>query len=101
MDQDGRPIEPLPSWARPVWKSENAATLHISPEGSASAVDYAETEVKVFYAGLRARTPVRVNPTQLTLTAPYYYLTQGVQNMVRGVPLIEGRGRAAPRFRHW
>ncbi len=91
LDQDGRPIEPLPSWARPVWKSDNAATLHMSPDGSASAVDYAETEVTVSYAGLRARTPVRVNPTQLTLTAPYYYLTQGVQNKVRGVPLIEGR----------
>ena len=91
LDQDGRPIEPLPSWARPVWRSDNAATLHVSPDGSASAVDYAETEVTVSYAGLHARTPVRVNPTQLTLTAPYYYITQGVQNMVRGVPLIEGR----------
>ncbi len=91
LDQDGTPIEPLPSWARPVWKSEDPATLHISPDGSASAVDYAETEVTVSYAGLRARTPVRVNPTRLTLTAPYYYITQGVQNSVRGLPLIEGR----------
>ena len=91
LDQDGRPIEPLPSWAQPVWESSNAATLHISPDGSASALDYAETEVLASYAGLRARTPVRVNPTQLTLTAPSYYITQGVQNTVRGVPLIEGR----------
>ncbi len=91
LDQDGRPIEPLPSWAQPVWESSNAATLHILPDGSASALDYAETEVMASYAGLRARTPVRVNPTQLTLTAPFYYITQGVQNTVRGVPLIEGR----------
>ena len=91
LDGGGRPIEPLPSWASPVWKSDNPATLHMSPDGSASAVGYAETEVMAIYAGLRARTPVRVSPTQLTLTAPYFYLTQGVQNRVRGVPLIEGR----------
>ncbi|MDE2784896.1 MAG: M66 family metalloprotease [Gemmatimonadota bacterium] len=91
LDQNGEPIEPLPSWAQPVWESANPATLHIGPDGSASAVDYAETEVKVSFAGMRARTPVRVNPTQLTLTAPYYYLTQGIQNKIGGVPLIEGR----------
>ena len=91
LDQDGEPIEPLPSWAPPVWESANPATLQIAPNGSASAVDYAETEVTVFFAGMRTRTPVRVNPTQLTLTAPYYYLTQGVQNRIGGVPLIEGR----------
>lgn len=91
LDQNGEPIEPLPSWAQPVWESANPTTLHISPDGSASAVDYAETEVMVLFAGMRARTPARVNPTQLTLTAPYYYLTQGIQNKVRGVPLIEGR----------
>lgn len=91
LDQDGTPIEPLPSWARPVWKSKDPATLHMSPDGSATAVSYAETEVTVSYAGLRARTPVRVNPTRITLTAPSYYITQGVQNSVRGMPLIEGR----------
>lgn len=91
LDRDGEPIQPPPSWAQPVWESANPATLQISPDGSASAMDYAETEVMVFFAGMRARTPVRVNPTQLTLTAPYHYLTQGVQNMIRGVPLIEGR----------
>lgn len=91
LDQEDRPIEPLPSWAQPVWETSNPVTLHISRDGSASALDYAETEVMAFYAGLRARTPVRVNPTQLTLTAPSYYLTQGVQNNARGVPLIEGR----------
>lgn len=91
LDQDDRPIEPLPSWTQPEWETANPATLHISPDGSASALDYAETEVRASYAGLRARTPVRVNPTSLTLTAPYYYITQGVQNRARGVPLIEGR----------
>ncbi len=91
LDEDGRPIEPLPTWARPVWESSNPATIHISPDGSASALDYAETEVSALYAGLSARTPVRVNPTRLTLTAPSYYLTQGVQNHARGVPLIAGR----------
>ncbi len=91
LDEDGAPITPLPSWARPVWRSDDPETLQLSLDGSARAVDYAETEVSVVYAGLRARTPVRVNPTRLTLTAPTWYITQGVQNQTRGVPLIEGR----------
>ena len=91
LDQDGEPIEPLPSWATPVWESADPATLHIAPDGSASAVDYAETEVAASFAGLNARTPVRVNPTKLTLTSPYHYITQGIQNRVRGVRLIAGR----------
>lgn len=91
LDDNGRVIEPLPSWAQPIWETADTATLDISPDGAANALDYAETDVMASFAGLRARTPLRVNPTRLTLTAPTYYITQGVQNTRRGLPLIAGR----------
>ncbi len=91
LDAAGDPIEPLPHWVRPQWESGGPGTLEISRDGTARALAFAETEVSVSLSGLRARTTVRINPTRLRLSAPVWYITQGVQNRARGVPLIAGR----------
>ena len=91
LDAAGDPVEPLPHWVRPRWESEGPGTLEIAPDGAARALAFAETEVSVHLSGLRARTTVRINPARLRLSAPAWYITQGVQNRARAVPLIAGR----------
>ena len=91
LDQHGRVIDPSPSWALPRWSSLGPEKVHMSPDGTAEAVRFGETSLEVSFAGLRGHTRVRANPASVDLSVSAYHLTQGVQNTVRGVPLIAGR----------
>ncbi|MDE2678554.1 MAG: M66 family metalloprotease [Gemmatimonadota bacterium] len=91
VDQERRLMETPPSWAQPVWSSEDEGIVHVSPDGTAEAVRFGETSLSVSYAGLTGLTRVRANPATLGLAVDGYYFTQGVQNSAGDVPLIAGR----------
>ncbi|MDE2806754.1 MAG: M66 family metalloprotease [Gemmatimonadota bacterium] len=91
LDQHGDTLAPWPTWAAPTWTSADPQAVRISDDGSADALRHSSTEVQVSFAGLTARTSLRINPPSLVLTARYFYLTQGIQNRRRGVPLMAGR----------
>ena len=91
LDQNGDTLAPWPAWAVPTWSSADPLAVHISDDGGAEALRHSSTQVQVSFAGLRARTSLRINPPSLVLSAPYYYLTQGVQNPRGSVPLMAGR----------
>ncbi|MCY4572428.1 MAG: M66 family metalloprotease [Gemmatimonadetes bacterium] len=91
VDQNRRLIDKPPSWAQPVWSSENQRIVHVLPNGAAEAVRFGETTLSVSYAGLTGHTRVRANPARVGLSVEGYYFTQGVQNSSGDVPLIAGR----------
>ena len=91
LDQNADTLGSWPSWATPAWATTDGQVAYMSSDGDLDALRYADTEVMVSFAGLTARTRLRINPASLVLNAPSFYLTQGVQNRGGGVPLIAGR----------
>lgn len=91
LDQDSLALDDIPGWASPSWTTPKPAAVYMLGDGRAQAAIHTETEVRVSFAGVRARAHLRVNPDVLTVTAPVYTLTQGVQNQEGTVPLIAGR----------
>ena len=91
LDQHGDTLAPWPAWAEPTWSSADPDAIWIYDDGRAEALGHSRTEIRVSFAGLKARTRLRINPPSLVLTAPYFYLTQGIQNRDRRVPLMAGR----------
>lgn len=91
LDQHGDTLQPWPAWAAPAWSSADPDAIWIYDDGRAEALRHSRTEVQVSFAGLKARTALRINPPSLVLTAPYFYLTQGIQNPDQDVPLMTGR----------
>ena len=91
LDQNGVAMGISESWARPAWTVRDPQVAHMSSDGHLDPLEHATTEVRVSFAGLNARTGVRVNPRSLVLSAPAFYMTQGVQNSDGSVPLIAGR----------
>ena len=95
LDQDSLALDDIPGWASPSWTTPEPAAVYMLGDGRAQAAIHTETEVRVSFAGVRARARLRVNPDVLTVTAPVYTLTQGVQNQEGTVPLIAG-ARSVP-----
>lgn len=91
LDQHGDTLQPWPAWAAPAWSSADPDAIWIYDDGRAEALRHSRTEIRVSFAGLTARTALRINPPSLVLTAPYFYLTQGIQNPEGSVPLMSGR----------
>ncbi len=91
LDQNADTLGSWPSWATPAWATTDGQVAYMSSDGDLDALRHADTEVMVSFAGLTARTRLRINPASLVLNAPSFYLTQGVQNLGGGVPLIAGR----------
>lgn len=91
LDQDGVAMTDWPSWVRPRWSSPDPDAVYLWEDGRAEAAMHADTEVRVSFAGVRAHTRLRINPDVLVLTVPYHTVTQAVQNVDLGVPLIAGR----------
>ena len=91
LDQHGDTLRPWPAWAAPAWSSADPEAVWVYDDGRAEALRHSRTEVQVSFAGLTARTRLLINPPSLVLTAPHFYLTQGIQNREQGVPLMAGR----------
>ena len=91
LDQDSVPMSTVPSWVRPLWTTPDPHAVYLREDGRAEAARHIETEVRASFAGLTARSRIRINPRVLVLTAPAFTVTQGVQNADHGVPLIAGR----------
>ena len=89
-DQNGEVME-LPSWAPINWEVEDPAVADVALDGSVSTLKGGETRVLAKLAGLGAATLIRVNPSQVALSAPLIYITQGAQDRDGGVDLIAGR----------
>lgn len=92
LDQDSVVMDDVPDWVQPLWTTPIPWAVYMTEDGRAEAAIHTETEVRVSFAGVKARTRLRVNPDELTVTAAAYTLTQGVQNEEGSVPLIAGRG---------
>ena len=91
LDQDSVAMDDVPDWAHAVWTTPAPTAVYMREDGRAKVAWHTETEVRVSFAGVRARTRLRVNPDELTVRAVAYTLTQGVQNEEGTVPLIAGR----------
>ena len=91
LDQDSAVMDDVPDWVHPLWTTPVPQAVYMTEGGRAEAAIQIETEVRVSFAGVKARTPLRVNPDVLTVRTAAYTLTQGVQNEEGTVPLIAGR----------
>ena len=91
LDQDSAAMDDVPNWVSPSWTTPVPEAVYMTLDGRAEAAGHAETEVRVSFAGVKARTRLRVNPDVLTVRADAYTLTQGVQNDEGTVPFIAGR----------
>ena len=91
VDQLGRLMTMPPSWAQPVWSSEDPGVVKMKPNGAAEGVRFGETTLSVSYGGVTEHTRVRANPATLALAVEGHYFTQGVQTREGSVPLIAGR----------
>lgn len=91
LDQDSAVMDDVPKWVSPSWTTPVPEAVYMTRDGRAEAAIHTETEVRVSFAGVKARTRLRVNPDVLTVRAAAYTLTQGVQNDEGTVPLIAGR----------
>lgn len=91
LDQDSVPMTAVPSWVTPFWTTPDPHAVYLREDGRAEAARHMETEVRALFAGLTARSRLRINPRVLVLAVPAFTVTQGVQNADLGVPLIAGR----------
>lgn len=91
LDQDSAVMDEVPDWASPIWTTPAPAAVYMTEHGRAEAGRHAETQVSVSFAGVKARTRLRVNPKVLTTRVAAHTLTQGVQNESGTIPLIAGR----------
>ena len=90
-DQNQQPFTPLPTWARTAWSISDPQILRVSGDGSMEGLRGGEVTVAGEVAGLLAETRVRVNPTEVQLSAPFVHLIQSVQTLTGSVPLIVGK----------
>ena len=91
LDQHGVPFAGVPAWATQKWKTPDPAAVYLWDDGRVEAGTHVDTEVRATFAGLTARTRLRVNPERLLLSVPAVTVTQAVQNIDGDVPLIAGR----------
>ena len=91
LDQHGVPFAGVPAWATPRWRTPDPAAVYLWDDGRVEAGVHVDTEVRATFAGLAARTRLRVNPKRLVLSVPAVTVTQAVQNSDGDVPLIAGR----------
>ena len=89
-DQHGEEVA-VPSWAPPVWEGSDASVAEVGGDGLVSALRGGEVMVRVGLGELEAAARVRVNPSQVVLSAPTIYLTQAAQSTLGLVHLIAGR----------
>ncbi|HIB09552.1 MAG TPA: hypothetical protein EYO20_06895 [Gemmatimonadetes bacterium] len=90
-DQNQQPFTPLPTWARTAWSISDPQILRVSGDGSMEGLKGGEVTVAGEVAGLLAETRVRVNPTEVQLSAPFVHLIQSVQTLTGSFPLIAGK----------
>ena len=90
-DQNQQAFTPLPTWALPGWSISDPQILRVSGDGSMEGLKGGEVTVAGEVAGLKAETRVRVNPTEVQLSAPFVHLIQSVQALTGSVPLIAGK----------
>jgi hypothetical protein len=88
LDQNGDPFPSLPSWAPPQWEFSESGAVGVAPDGSLEGIGGGEVWARAKLAGLSASAKLRVNPTEVALSAPLVYLVQSVQNTLGDVPLI-------------
>ena len=84
-------VMPLPSWVPLRWEVEDPSVVEVAFDGTVSTLKGGETRVFVKLAGLGAASRVRVNPSQVALSAPLIYVTQATQTHDGDVDLIAGR----------
>jgi hypothetical protein len=91
LDQDGEPFPVVPSWAPPRWTPSLPEAVTIAPNGDVQALGGGEVLVGAELAGLKAWTNLRINPSEVTLSAPVAYFIQAAQNLEGSVPIVAGR----------
>ena len=82
---------PLPSWAPLTWEIEDPAIAEVGFDGTVNPLKGGETRVFVKLAGLGAASRLRVNPSQVALSAPLIQITQATQTREGTVRLLAGR----------
>ena len=89
-DQNGEVMD-LPSWAPLTWEVEDSEIAEVAFDGSIDTRQGGETRVFARLAGLGAATRIRVNPSEVALSAPLIYLTQAANDRDGETALIAGR----------
>ena len=89
-DQNGEVMD-LPSWVPVNWDVEDPAIADVALDGSVDGRHGGETRIFARMVGLRANARIRVNPSEVALSAPLIYVTQGIQTHEGDVGLLAGR----------
>ena len=89
-DQHGEEMG-VPSWAPVLWETSDASRAEVSGDGLVNTLRGGAVIVKAELADLGDAIRLRVNPSQVVLTAPMIYLTQAAQSPRGLVHLIAGR----------
>ncbi len=91
FDQDGQVMPGPPAWAPPLWHASDPGAVSFGSDGAFTTLGHGEVSVRAHAAGLVAHGELLISPHSVVLSAPVAYLTQAVQNLDGGVPLIAGR----------
>ena len=89
-DQHGEEMT-VPSWVSPEWVSTDPSTAEISEDGVVTTLRGGAAVIQSTVGDLGDAIRLRVNPSQVVLTAPMIYLTQAAQSTRGQVQLIAGR----------
>ena len=89
-DQNGE-VMAVPSWAEVSWETSDASLAEVSGDGLVGTRRGGAVIVRAKLADLGDAVRLRVNPSQVVLTAPMIYLTQAAQSPRGLVHLVAGR----------
>lgn len=92
LDEDGVAFDRIPSWVPPSWSVSDPVTATVSANGEVTALEAGrEARIRAGLAELSGGARLRVNPPGVRIAAAAVHLTQAVQTLDGGVPLIAGR----------
>lgn len=90
-DKDGEEMAGPPSWAPPVWWNDGDGAIEISTQGDVVAQGKGSLKIRAFLLDDIADAKLRVNPSSLLLTVPFFYFNQVNQNPEGTVPILANR----------
>lgn len=90
-DEDGEEMSGPPRWAPAQWFPADPSAVFVHPDGTADLLGGGDVRILARLADLEATVRLRINPSQVRLSAARVYLNQGAQNRNGSVPVVAGR----------
>ncbi len=90
-DKDGEEMPAPPAWAPARWFPDDPSAVFVHPDGTADLLKGGDVNILARLADLEGSVRLRINPSQVRLSAAAVYLNQVAQNRAATVPLVSGR----------